>query len=89
MGRIDDEAVRLFSFAGKSSENAVEHTHPAPTDKAIVKRFVGAVFFWCVAPAESIFDHENNPADDTMIVNARHTMRTWKIRLDATELFNR
>ena len=44
MRGVDEEPLWLADFPGEDGEDAVEHSHPAPTDEPVIKRLVRAVF---------------------------------------------
>src|ERR1700712_2380157 len=79
MGGVDHQLIRLAAFGAQLRQDPVEYPKPAPADEAIIDRLVGTIVFRRVAPAQSIADDEDDPADDTPVIDARHTMRQREI----------
>ena len=68
MESIISEPSKGVWFANFGEEPA-ENTEPAPPDKAIVQRFVGAVLIRCILPLKSVLDDVDDAADDTPVIH--------------------
>ena len=86
---VDHKPVRRAGLSGQLFENAVEHTHSAPTHETIIQRLVRTVFTRRVLPLQSVLYYIDDPADYTQIIHARHSVRQREIRLDAVKLVPR
>lgn len=89
MGRIDHQIVRFSALRSQFDQDAVEHTQPAPADKAVVDGLVGTVSSRRIPPAKAIPDHEQDAAQHPPIIHPWHPVRQRKERLDPTHLFQR
>jgi hypothetical protein len=69
MCRIDHQLVSLAILGCEACKYLAESAHPAPSDEPIVNRLVRAIFSWCIAPAQPVADHKNNPADNPPIID--------------------
>jgi hypothetical protein len=72
---VDDHPVGLSCLACESGEDAIEHPHACPANEAIVERLVRPVAGWCIAPAQSALDDEDDAAEDASIIHARDAVR--------------
>lgn len=71
MDRIDHhQPSRLASLPRQFRETLVEHAKTAPADEPIVDRLVRPLGAQSIAPAQSIPDGEDDPADYSPIVNS-------------------
>ena len=85
MGGVDHQGAIKRCFICQLNENFIENTEPAPLDKAIVQRFVGAVLIRCILPLKSVLDDVDNAADDTPVIHTGNTVRTGKERFDTLQ----
>lgn len=86
MGGVDHQGAIKRCFICQLNENFIENTEPAPPDKAIVQRFVGAVLIRCIFPLKSVLDDVDDAADDTPVIHTGSTVRTGKERFDTLQL---
>ncbi len=78
--------MRCSPFAGKGCEDAVEDTHAAPSNKAVIQCFVRAIVLRRVAPTKAVADNVDDPRNHPQIVNARDPVRQGKVRFKALQL---
>src|SRR3546814_5322409 len=81
LGRIDHQLIRLTALCRKAREDLVEYTQPAPADEAVVDRLWWTVFRRRIAPPQAVPDHEDDTADDPAVIDPRHAVRQWEMRL--------
>ena len=86
MGGVDHQGAIKRCFICQLNENFIKNTEPAPPDKAIVQRFVGAVLIRCIFPLKSVLDDVDDAADDTPVIHTGNTVRTGKERFDTLQL---
>ncbi len=67
---IDHDALGPGTVTGQRREDAVEHAKAAPTNEAIIKRFVRPVIPWRILPLQAMLVDIDNAADDTAIIDA-------------------
>jgi hypothetical protein len=89
MRGIDEEPIGLAGFPGKDGKDAIEDAHPAPADEAVIERLMRAVFARRIAPAQAVFDDEDDAADNPVVIHPGHPVRARKIELDAIKLIRR
>lgn len=86
MGGVEHQGAIKRCFVYQLSENFIKNTEPAPSAKAIVQRFVGAVLIKCILPLKSVLDDVDDAADDTPVIHTGSTVRTGKERFDTLQL---
>ena len=86
MGRVDHHLVAVPATFGQFNEDAPEDAHPAPAEEAVVNCLVCPVTYRDIAPAKTVADHKDNPADHPAIINTRHPMRQRKERRNPRHL---
>src|SRR5665213_2695736 len=89
MGGIDHQPFGLATLGRQFGENPVEHTKTAPADETVVDCLVRAILLRRVAPAKSVPDHKDHPAEYPAVIDTRHAVRQRKIRLNPTHLRSR
>ena len=83
---INHERVRRTFLSRQAAEYLVENPHFTSPDEAVVEGFMWPVIGGRVPPAQAILDNEDDPRDDTSIINARNAMRQREERLNPREL---
>ena len=78
--------IRLCTFARQLGEYPVEDPKLAPSDEAVVDSLVRAIVLRRIAPAQTILDHKDNPADHPSVIDTRYPMRQREIRRDPPHL---
>src|SRR5664279_108740 len=86
MGCVDHQPSRLASLARQLRENLVEHAKTAPAYEPIVDRLVRTVVARSIAPAQSIPNDKDDPADYSPVINPGNAMRQREKRLDPAHL---
>ena len=86
MRRIDHQARWLTGLARQFGEDLVEYAEAAPAHEPIVDGLVRAIAGRRIAPAQTVFDDEDDAADDPSVVNPRNPVRQRKIRFDPAHL---
>ena len=76
----------LAALRCEAGEDHLEHSQPAPADETVLDRLVWAIILGRVAPAQTVADHEDAPADRSPIINSWHPVRQRNIRLDPAHL---
>ncbi len=72
--KIEDNFVeihynqKLPKLYKKSRKNLFEDAHVTPSDKTVIKSFIGAVFFWSILPSETELENMDNSTDNFLIV---------------------
>lgn len=83
-------ADRNRSFIGRLGRNPPlyphEHPHVAPPLPAVVEGPVGTALSGRIIPAQAATVGEDSPAQDTPVVNARHSMALGKVRSKPRDL---
>lgn len=87
MGGVDHQGAIKMCFVCQLSENFIKNTEPAPPDKAVVQRFMGAVLIRCILPLKSVLDDVDDAADDTPVILAGSTVRTGKEWFNTLQVF--
>ena len=59
-GSINHEKGCVLGTFGKSRKNLFEDAHVTPSDKTVIKSFIGAVFFWSILPSETELENMDN-----------------------------
>ena len=67
-GSINHEKGGVLGTFGKSRKNLFEDAHVTPSDKTVIKSFIGAVFFWSILPSETELENMDNSTDNFLIV---------------------
>ena len=76
MGGIDHQPGWVAGLARQLSENAVEHAEAAPAHEPVVDRLVRTVAGRCIAPAQTVPNDEDDPADHPPVINPRNPRAT-------------
>ena len=74
MGRVDHQSFGFTAFGCQFGEDLAEHAKPAPPHKPIVDRLMRAVLARSIAPALSVSDDEDDPADYAPVIDAGDTV---------------
>ena len=86
-GTVDENLRRRPARLGKRVKEANPDAFFRPSHEAIVERFLGSVFGGRIDPASARFEHMNDAADHSPVVNARLAARVcWQVRLDLGKL---
>ena len=64
----------------KGIKNVFEDTHFAPSDKSVIERFIGAIFFWIIFPLQAELEYIDDHAENSLIINSWPSPRTRKER---------
>ncbi len=84
---IDQHLRRRAARRGQSMEDRLPNAFGRPAHEAIVERLAWAIDGWRVNPAAAGFQHMNDPADDTAVVDPRFAARiAGEMRLKPREL---
>ena len=86
VGGVDHQPVGLAALGRQLGEDPVEHAEAAPANEPVIDRLVRPVAGRCIAPAQPVPDHENDPTHDPPIIDPRNAVRQGKIRLDPAHL---
>jgi len=78
MRRVNHSTLWLRPLAGECCKNAIEDAEPTPADEAVVERLMGTIAGRRVLPLQAFADHVNNAADDSPVVDPRHTVATME-----------
>ena len=71
------------------TENLVEHGQFRPAAKAVVERLVRPIVLRRILPLQAVLQHVHDAGYDPAIIDARHTVRLRKERLDLRNLGGR
>lgn len=78
---------RLLAVLGRQPRHDPgEDTPVAPTLPAVVERLVRPVFPWRISPPQAITIDEDNPAQDTPVINPGLAVRLGEVRLQTRHL---
>jgi hypothetical protein len=86
MGGIDDQRVKLTGLGRQACKYLVEHTHPVSADGAVIGGLGRSLLYRRIGLPQTVTDHEDDTADDTSVINPRHTMRQVKTRFNPAHL---
>lgn len=86
MGGVEHLGAIKRYFICQLIENFIKNTEPAPPDKAIVQRFVGAVLIRYILPLKSVLDDVDDAADDMPVIHTGNTVRAGTERFDTLQL---
>src|SRR6185503_8563876 len=89
MGRVDHQPARLAGLARQFGEYLVEHPKTAPTHEPVVDRLVWTIVTRGIAPAQSVPDDKNDPADHPAVIHSRDPVGKRKIGRDPLHLRTR
>src|SRR6185312_871708 len=86
MGRVDHQPARIAGLTRKLGEYLVEYAETAPAHKPVIDRLVRTILARSIAPAQSIPDDEDDPADHPPVIDSRDPVRQRKITLNPAHL---
>ena len=86
MGGIDHQVIGVTAIGRQGGEDLVEYPEPAPTDEAIIDRFVRAILLGRITPAQPVPDYENDSADHPKVINPRNPMGQREIGFNPAHL---
>ena len=81
VGGNDHQLVRLPALDREPGEDAIEDIATAPSDEPLVDRLERFVRCRRIAPTQAVADHEDDAADDPLVIHARYAVRPREIRL--------
>src|ERR1700710_2928317 len=86
MRGVDHQLVGLSTLGSQRGEDTVEDAQAAPSNEAVIDRLVRPIVCRRIAPAKAVADHEDDTADNPLVINPGHPMRQRKMRLDPPHL---
>jgi hypothetical protein len=86
MSGVDHDDVCFSSASSQTAENAIKHSHPRPTDKAIVEGLVRSIDFRRIPPSQTVSYDVYYPADNTAVIDTGSAMGVREVRFDAVKL---
>jgi hypothetical protein len=86
MRRVDHQPLRLARVASQFGKSLVEHAKAAPAHKSVIDRLVRTVLARSIAPAQTVPDDMDDPADHPSVIHSRNPVRQRKILLDPAHL---
>ncbi len=61
----------------------------SPSDKSVIERFIGAMFFWNLFSLQAGPESMDNPAENALSINSRPSPRARKERANSVQLRGR
>ena len=83
---VEHQGSITRSLVCQLSENLFEHTEFAPSEEAIVQRFVRTILFRGIPPPQAVFNDVDDTADDALVIDSGDTVRPRETRMNPLRL---